>query len=294
LDFKVTTTDTSLLYFRMIFSGGAKKANFVIPSEKKDYLKVNIVIYVPKIMRAQDPPMEVAARLQERWFAGRKNSQPKRVPPEMEIVTLDWVLGFEKPRNLFLEVQKEEVWGNEAAQKSLVKQIKRMISNGEVVPPSEVGESVPFGDFSSEIIWDQKEQSYMPKFAKYYYQGRPFKPNVFLDPIDDFYASLANFSFMISGKGNFSKLGKDTYEINLQKIGIFVVDSYDFLDDGKMISQPLGLWNPNKNEVSRTADFFVNNESYQEYRTDTDKGRDFSIYSRILELEIDLKFLHSE
>lgn len=114
--------------------------------------------------------------------------------------------------------------------------------------------------------------------------------------IDDMYGALGNAGFKAAAVGRVEVRGKrDVFVVDA--IGIYVRDTYDFLDSGR-VSQPLGVWNEerclNKAEMSMfygtlpgtvgyaLAGFeSVDNATFNRWRTSSGRGGDFVIYSDV-------------
>jgi YD repeat-containing protein len=81
-------------------------------------------------------------------------------------------------------------------------------------------------------------------------------------PLDDLFAALANFDFHFVTQGTVERLpdvnGKPRYKVTLDKVGIYVKDSYDFNDDSTSlnpktwVSQPLGYWDCAEMDAGKT------------------------------------------
>lgn len=130
------------------------------------------------------------------------------------------------------------------------------------------------------------------------------------DPLDDLYGALGFYAMRVAGAGYIEPL-KDSkgkiikHRVHLEKVGLFVRDTYDFIG-----SQGLGLWN--FNDVQKGTGYFnpdvkldqncnavdekdankavrreeeryfdVENADFQSYRTKFSKGGDFVIYSDV-------------
>lgn len=83
------------LYFLIEIEGQGKMK---YPASEDDYLKVHVIRYIPQVMRAQNTPWEIAAQCQERWFNGNASDEPWKTPV-LDILCIDWVLGFERVKN---------------------------------------------------------------------------------------------------------------------------------------------------------------------------------------------------
>ncbi len=76
--------------------------------------------------------------------------------------------------------------------------------------------------------------------------------------------------------------------VYINEVGVYAWDTYDFNDDPvskknpkTWMSQPLGWWNKKTGRVSRVPGRgdYVSNATFQGYRSKTNLGGDFLIYS---------------
>ncbi|WP_039046579.1 MULTISPECIES: DUF6402 family protein [Plesiomonas] len=65
-----------------------------------------------------------------------------------------------------------------------------------------------------------------------------------LDTIDDWYGAIGNASlkFAVSGYSG-AHHGRPAFFVD--RVGVYLKDTYDFVDEGKYISEPLGVWSKN-------------------------------------------------
>jgi len=94
--------------------------------------------------------------------------------------------------------------------------------------------------------------------------------------------SLGQFQMRIVAEGKLKISGSD-HEFCYEKVGIYIIDSYDF--NG---SQPLGYWDFNNNKVTNNpivgmggAYTYVNNDTFRNWRTNIGKGGDFMVFSNV-------------
>jgi hypothetical protein len=246
---------------------------------------VTIIDYLPSIMESQNPRWNVGASLMRIWKSRAANDKPEFGKPVMDIVTMDWALSFSRIKEIYNLALVTKLWFNENARMELIKQIKKMAGDNFIKLPTKVGEVVRFDPLSMEL--DSKG---VPIAEKYYIQHRAYQP--FIQAfLDDLIAALANFAFHYSVSGTITRL-ETSYEIQLDHVGIFIKDIYDFNDeDGNMwdrvglASQPLGCWNKNDNSVSMGAfscdGQYVFNTDFRSWRTCRKMGGDFLVYSDI-------------
>ncbi len=247
-------------------------------NNKKEYLKVHLVRYVPGVLKALG--WNKGAELQEEWFSRQASSNPDSNNPNLSIITMNWILGFTSAKTLLSSMITQKIWVNTAGKRALLSEIKRMIKDNEVTIPINEGSSSSFGVFNNTIINYKNKR--IPKFDKYHYQERAFAPGSF-STLDDLTAALANFVFRMSSGGTITK-NKDNYTIQIIKVATYVRDSFDFIDPG-WASQNLGYWNIQENKVVKfslgSGYRLIENSSYQNYRSEFQMGGDFRLYSDI-------------
>lgn len=296
------------LYFKITVEDNTQ----TFPNSKKDYLKLHVIRFVPVILKAKG--WINAKKVQDIWFKGKANDKPWSIHPKVDLVDIDWVLGFPRMKKVYDEILNSK-WNNAAAIQSLKKNIFLMIIDGQTQLPTNDDETTDFGTFSKEIVLvtsvkqpklGKNVDEYMPLIEKYYYTSVPYKidstpPN--LEPLDDCFGTLAACQFRVAAKGSIKKItskvpsfifGEDdmvfsSYRVTIEKIAIYIKDSFDFINkDGD--DEYLGDWSPKKNEVDYSAVYTsstfygVYNSSYQEWRKDYNMGMDFHLYSTIKEI----------
>ena len=86
-----------------------------------------------------------------------------------------------------------------------------------------------------------------------------------------------------------SPLKPGSFEVAIEKAGVYVHDSYDFQDD-HWYSQPLGFWSFEGNgDVSKFPglnSYAVFNSSFLDYRKAKGHGGDFWVYSDVKVLNV--------
>ena len=234
------------------------------------------------------------------WFSRPKNSDPKAGTPNIDTITMDWVLGYERAEKVYNQAVADKVWVNAAARKSIEKMLTQNNSN----LPANVGDQLTFGDVDEGRSFTPDG---MKKFdADYYFQQRSVNSSLSSDPLDDLFAALANFNFQFVTQGTVERLpdvnGKAHYKVTLDKVGIYVKDSYDFNDhlsawnDPKTwASQPLGYWDCADQDVTKTprpGAYYVNNQDFREWRDKygNGKGGDFLVFSDIKVISVSDSF----
>ena len=111
--------------------------------------------------------------------------------------------------------------------------------------------------------------------------------NEIFDPEDDMLAALGMFTFRVAVGGTVKKIGSKAC-IYVERIGVYIKDSYDF--NGEQI---LGWWNPETNEGGKNPrnGQYVGNETFRKYQSETGKGQDFLVFSDIITTCLNKPFL---
>ena len=231
---------------------------------------------IPAIMRANN--WANGAKLMEKWFHSHANNHPPSGIPSTSIIRLSWVLGYKRAKTVYDEMIKDKVWINAAAQKEIIKLLKR-----------------------KQLLTGTKKRIGFPKMQlphadKDSVQYRVVGGNwdMAFGDMDDLRAALANFVFkaIIVGQVepilNDKKLPTGSYTVTIGEVGIYIKDSYDF-NDAKGEDQELGNWDFDDNSVGRTSLFnggeTVHNSDFRKWRTANKMGGDFIVYSDIIYLK---------
>jgi hypothetical protein len=198
---------------------------------------------IPRIMRANG--MSNGASLMDHWFGGSGATNKTTI-------TMNWVLGYRRAKTVWDDIINNKLYVNRAAQEVIVRMLK---SNGKYYSGG------PFGKLSGDVEVLDKD----------YVQQRPV--GSIFDPIDDMFAALGKFNLRVLVKGNVCVLGV-TRLIRIEKIGIYVADSYDFTG-----WQPLGFWNSRTNYAGKdpTKGDFVENADFRRHGG----GRNFKVFSEV-------------
>ena len=269
---------------------------------KDDYLKIHVVEFVRRIMKAQTNSWNKSIQFQNIWFEGDANSEPWR-KLILGRLSIKWVIQHMNHHNEYNDL-KERLWKSPNAIKELKKMIKRMTIESDVNLrlPEKEGETVVFGVTSEKIkeyevpqpkLNKEVRKEKMPLFERFYYQSKSYVFNKFLDPLNDLTGALGSFLFRVIALGEIMKEG-NRYKITIKKIGIYVKDSFDFISEG----EGLGIWSISKNSVMRSPYVFdeyykIDNKSYQDYREEYKKGMDFNVYSDIEYTNVKPYFFHA-
>lgn len=149
----------------------------VLPYSFSDYCKVHFVIFIPQIMKHKG--WNMSFKFQEYWFNEKANDNcEKRAFPNA--VTITHILSYARVRKAYDRLY--EVYKTENAQKTLIKQIQKMVNNKELVLPIKKGESVPFGNFNT-FVFDDSDGSQKEKVPQYQYQFFTYNANLTRNPI---------------------------------------------------------------------------------------------------------------
>ena len=90
--------------------------------------------------------------------------------------------------------------------------------------------------------------------------------------------------------------GKARYKVTLDKVGIYVQDSYDFNDKdpnaGDFSSQPLGFWDCEEQKTPGLGAYYVTNRDFRDWRDQygNGKGGDFLVFSDIKVISVSDSF----
>lgn len=224
------------------------------------------ITQVPAIMAANSWPK--GAALMRRWFAAPPHVLPDYDTPETTLITMDWVLGFDRAKTVYDGLIDERIWQNAAAQGQLAGQLK---TRGVLKPNTSFTST--FGDFSGSVADRHGD----------HVNHRPMKKMSVFN-LDDLDAALGRFSFHVLVKGKVHNHETTGYLVTIDSVGIYLKDSYDFTGE-----QSLGYWNTKTNAVSTfnaSAGVKVNNSDFQKWRTENSRGGDFLIFSDIRELKL--------
>ncbi|GKT15286.1 DUF6402 family protein [Acidovorax sp. SUPP2522] len=251
---------------------------------------------IPSVMRSR-LGWPVAAALMERWFNGAPLAMPQEMkesrPPHRLIqlgaerldentVSMAWALGFARVQTAMASLQAK--WSSPAG----IAMLKRRV---ETENRGRNHQCWRFGNLSqpAKILEDTCQVNYLA-FGQW------------SDPMDDFYGAMgeAQINVAVSGMVTPQGMGKATIEIN--ELGFYLRDAYDFNDDNSFISQPLGCWGFNGVECGvRTQwsvpleevlvnespaavqgyKYIVQNKDFRDWRAKHQRGGDFMVLSDV-------------
>lgn len=79
------------------------------------------------------------------------------------------------------------------------------------------------------------------------------------DTIDDWYGAIGNASLKFALRG-YTGIHQERPAFFVERVGVYLKDTYDFVDDNKYVSEPLGVWS--KHRVLTKAESAVYISSY--------------------------------
>jgi hypothetical protein len=214
--------------------------------------------------------------LMKRWLnaAPKSTSFPTDGTQCTNIIRMNWVLGYPRARRAYNEMLSKRIWMERRAKVNLVDVLRK---NNLIGKPSTVffgKKLLPFAHKDSISDYDVGDTM-----------------DMLLGPLDDLRASLARFEFRILACGMIIPIYQNHrivgYNIVMDKIGVYVFDSYDFNDGGwtsRFVSQPLGFWDVKHKTVGKTpveGNYYVTNETFRKWRQKHKKGGDFKVFSDI-------------
>ncbi len=255
-------------------------------------LKVHLVRYIPAIMKQKK--WNKGFEMQEKWFTNKANSNPNKNVDIANIITMQWLLNFTRVKLFYQEIVTKKLWFTKAAQNQIISEVKKMA----ITYPKRIPEVTRIGEKSSQITHD-KNGNPIPKFDKYYFTNIVFKSSYFSE-LDDLYAALANFAFRVCivDAEIINTNIPNIYQLKINKIGIYIKDSFDYIDQG-IFSQSLGYWSIKNQDVSKlvlidNSYHLIKNKHFQDYRKDTGFGMDFKVFSdlKIVNVNEKIKFQH--
>jgi len=248
----------------------------------------------------------VGASLMERWLTLGANAHPDKGRHDMHIVRMQWVLTYGRALSVYRAAKEQKVWVNELAQSRIVKDLIR----GKHLIPSEVGKehAIEFGNIGEDGT--RQPGNALQFHDEWHVQYRDVRQCPVASPLDDLYAALGDFSFYFLVKGHVERIpdsdGKPRHKVTINKVGVYVKDSYDFNDRfgdrnplSWVITQPLGIWGCATNYAGKhpirnmqKGYHYVTNRDFREWRTKHGRGHggDFLVFSNIMVFDTDDSF----
>ena len=224
---------------------------------------------IPVIMKRRG--WATAAALMQRWFDGPPSDNRSAQIPDTTDVKMDWVLGFERAKKVYDLLVRDRIWSNFASRL----EISHMLQGRARVATA----AGPFGNLNSSVV----------SVNKNYINERAVVSSPLSDPLDDLFGALGSFNFRVAVEGKMAPVQPSGWDISIEKVGIYVHDSYDFQDD-HWYSQPLGFWSfDGAGDVSKLPglhSYAVANSSFRDYRAAKRHGGDFWVYSNLKVLNL--------
>lgn len=244
---------------------------------------INLVA-IPTIMRKRN--LATAAVLMERWFVGKPFVMPQswKAPPplaidprtisqehvEESIVTMSWVLGFERARTMQQEL-RAAVLGHLGARSLNASQAEL------------------FESLASDRKFTNRTEQFGIGSARTLHKTAHVNTRIvsgngvdkLSDPLDDLYCSLGVFGLHVVASGTVAPIDpknpKAGHLVTIVKLGYYIKDTYDFNDN-----QPLGLWNEDGvSKIVKSGRVLVENADFRKWRAVFRHGGDFMVFSDI-------------
>ena len=256
---------------------------YTFPLKQEDYISNHLIVYIPSFMKSLSPPWNVAASVMEEWFNRSETGNKLLTQPNLDIIKMSWLLSFNSAFQIYSAMLTDEVWCNEPAKKELWKQIKK----SPITLPKVIDDEKSFNFLNEKIVLDSSKNAYMTIADVYHHQSRPFEVDwreIEDKDLNDLLGALGKFDFRIASAGKIKKIEKG-FEITITRIGVFIRDQYDFIDES-IKNQPLGRWdvkNKTPHRHSSSTTFTLYNSDYLNYSQETGKGGDYILYSDIKE-----------
>ena len=255
---------------------------------------MELISKLPELMRRQG--WIKGAILMEKWQRGSPNSIPESGNHDVSTINMAWVLGHGRAQNVYKEAVKEKLWVDETGRNCIVNNLIRERNR----LPNDVGERVNIGNVGEGLV---HTPCGLVEFQNdWQIQLKKHKEKYSADP-DDLTAALANFQFCYTVKGWVDRLadrnGKTRYKVTINKVGVFVQDTYDFNDtswEDRFYSQNLGVWNCENGYLRKILGVpFINqyslqNKVFRDWRIKYRHGGDFLVYSDIKVLDTNDSF----
>jgi hypothetical protein len=191
-----------------------------------------------------------AAALMRRWFTHpshvmppavkRGETDPRTLLPsriDERIVRMDWALGFPRPRVAY-EALRRGSWNTPNGRNLLAQRIQAARAQGRI----------------QQQVWRFGNLQLPAKVLDWTCQTNvsPLDSDAANDPLDDWYGAMGRATMKVATSGVVTQLAPNRVRILVDQIGIYIRDTYDFVDD-RLISQPLGFWNSQGVTRDRTA-----------------------------------------
>ncbi|AVT14550.1 DUF6402 family protein [Paracidovorax avenae] len=256
---------------------------------------------IPSVMRSR-LGWPVAAALMERWFNGAAFAMPQEMKEGREFyrlrnlnsshldettVTMAWAMRFSRVQAAIDKLQSD--WSSPAGLLLLKQRITTQMQG-------RLHQCWRFGDLGkpAKIIDDTCQVNYLV-FGK------------LSDPMDDFYGAMGEAQLKAAVSGFVTPEGPGKWFIEVDELGLYLRDAYDFNDSNSLISQPLGCWGFNgvecgistrwnvevddvivdeEPESVQKRKYIVQNSDFQRWRKLHHRGGDFIVLSDVLRIPL--------
>ncbi|AVS64439.1 hypothetical protein C8245_00905 [Paracidovorax avenae] len=256
---------------------------------------------IPSVMRSR-LGWPVAAALMERWFNGAAYQMSKEVKESRgsqrlsrlntaqlddTTVTMQWALGFARVQAAMATLQAK--WLSPAG----IAQLKDRVAQQSHGRDQQCWR---FGNLNqpAKILEDTCQVNYL-SFGKW------------SDPMDDFYGAMGEAQINVAATGLVTPHTAGQSFIEVDEIGFYLRDAYDFNDSGTFISQPLGCWGFNGVECGihtqlnipteetlvdeepsavQKYKYIVQNKDFRNWRSKNNKGGDFMVLTDVYRVRL--------
>lgn len=262
---------------------------------------------IPSVMRSR-LGWPVAAALMDRWFNGAAYQMTKEMkfsePPsrlhqlgpahlDENTVKMEWALGFARVQAALAQLTSR--WSSPAG----IAQLKDRVESQ--------------GRGRQQQCWRLGNLAHPAKLLENTCQVNYTVLGKWGDPMDDFYGAMGEAQMNVAVSGNVFPQGPGRARVEIDELGFYLRDAYDFNDDGNFISQPLGCWGfegvecgihtqvsvpledsvvDESPEMVQKRKHIVQNKDFRRWRDKNHKGGDFMILSNVhrVRLAFPLKF----
>jgi hypothetical protein len=226
------------------------------------------------------------AQFQKKWKESAPATKPNFAFTDTDTIKMvSWVLTFDRAKKEYNKILARLRTNDTKQQAQIVKLLDRYKLRD--------GQPHSFGNFETDGMTKLNLDSIQSEGVD---EGVFSKLTV---PLDDLSVSLNAFDFKGAVSGTIEPVPgkKDTLLVRIKEAGIFVEDDFDFVDSGlnKVVSEPLGCWDPVTNTLSRNlaatcTGTALDNEDYNEWRVHHGKGGDFKVFSDVKREPLNLEF----
>ncbi|GKT02348.1 DUF6402 family protein [Acidovorax sp. SUPP3434] len=254
---------------------------------------------IPNVMRSR-LGWSVASNLMERWFNGaayqltpevkasadgHRLSQLPSSQLEEHLVRMQWALGFARVQAAVARLQA--TWASPAGLAMLKRRVGDQIGVqkcwrlGNLALPAKLLENTCQVNFLVFGQWS--------------------------DPMDDFYGAMGEAQLKVAVSAIVTSHGRGRVDVEVDELGFYLRDAYDFNDSRAFISQPLGCWGFNGMECGvrtqwnvpiedMTVDespssvqgrkYVVQNQDFRRWREKNHRGGDFMVLSNVHRIKL--------